>query len=284
MIRKPAVAGTFYEMDPDALKRRIEWCFQHQLGPGSVPDFIGNKRDIKGLIAPHAGYMYSGPIAAHSYKRMAEDGFPETFVIICPNHTGMGSGVSTMTEGQWETPLGLVEVDGEFAVEMIYQTPLIDSEPSAHLQEHSCEVQLPFLQYLGEKMDRNFSIVPICMMMQDMETSTEIGDSINKVTKKLGRDVVVIASTDFTHYQPYEIAYQGDKQVLEAIKVMDEKLMMTRVAELNVTMCGYGPVSSTIIASKAMGAEKAEIMKYATSGDITGDHSAVVGYASAVFL
>jgi Predicted dioxygenase len=169
-------------------------------------------------------------------------------------------------------------------VEIIYQAPLIDSEPSAHLQEHSCEVQLPFLQYLGEKHGRDFTIVPICMMMQDMETATEIGASINKVAKKLGRDVVVIASTDFTHYQPQEIAYQGDKQVLEAIKAMDEKLMMTRVAEFNVTMCGYGPVSSTIIASKAMGAKKAEILKYATSGDITGDPSAVVGYASAVFL
>jgi len=284
MIRKPAVAGTFYEGDPDSLKRRIEWCFKHQLGPGRIPDVLGNKREIKGIIAPHAGYQYSGPVAAHSYLRVAEDGLPETFLILCPNHTGMGSGVSTMSEGQWETPLGIVDIDSEFTAELMRNAPIIDSEPSAHLQEHSCEVQIPFLQYMAKKWDKEFKIVPICLWMQDLETTTEIGSAIARTCEKLGRDVVVVASTDFTHYKPQDIAYNNDKQVLEAIGNLDEKLMMKLIYELNVTMCGFGPVAATMVYTKKIGAKKAEILKYATSGDITGDKSAVVGYGSAVII
>jgi MEMO1 family protein len=279
MIRKPAVAGLFYESNPESLKNRIEWCYQHQIGPGRIPDKIDEKRTIKGLMAPHAGYQYSGPVAAHSYLELAEDGFPETVVIICPNHTGLGSGVSTMTEGAWQTPLGNVQIDEEFAIELVSQHTLMDTDPTAHLQEHSCEVQLPFLQYTSS----DFMLVPVCMWMQDLETASELGEAISETSRKIGRDVVVIASTDFTHYQPQEVAKSQDKKVLEAIKAMNEKLMMKRVADLNVTMCGYGPVAASLVASKAMGANSSEILKYATSGDATGDYSSVVGYASAVF-
>jgi MEMO1 family protein len=278
MIRKPAVAGLFYESNPESLKKRIKWCYQHQLGPGKIPDKIGKKRTIKGLMAPHAGYQYSGPVAAHSYLELAEDGFPETVVILCPNHTGLGSGVSTMIEGAWQTPLGNVQIDEEFATELVSHHTLMDTDPAAHLQEHSCEVQLPFLQYISP----DFRLVPVCMWMQDLETANELGEAIAETSHKIGRDIVVIASTDFTHYQPQEVAKAQDKQILEAIKAMNEKLMMKRVAELNVTMCGYGPVAAALVASKAMGANSAEILKYATSGDTTGDYSSVVGYASAV--
>jgi AmmeMemoRadiSam system protein B len=284
MIRKPAVAGTFYERDPDSLTGRIEWCFKHQLGPGRIPDNLGNKREIKSIIAPHAGYMYSGPVAAHSYLKLAEDGLPDTFLILCPNHTGMGSGVSSVSDGMWETPLGQVEIDSEFSLKLQENAPIIDSEPLAHLQEHSCEVQLPFLQYLAMKWDKEFKIVPICLWMQDLQTTTEIGEAIAKTSQEIGRDVVVVASTDFTHYKPQEIASNTDHQVLDAIKDLDEKTMMEKVQELNVTMCGFGTVASAIVASKIQGANKAEILKYATSGDITGDRSAVVGYASAVII
>jgi AmmeMemoRadiSam system protein B len=278
VIRKPAVAGLFYEIDPDSLRKQIEWCFKHPLGPGSIPE-IGSKRSIKGVIAPHAGYVYSGPVAAHTYHEIAEDGFPETFVILCPNHTGMGSGVSTMNQGSWETPLGLADIDSEFAELMIKNAGIIDSNPEAHLKEHSAEVQLPFLQYLNP----DFQFVPVTMWMQDIETATEIGVSIEKTASELGRDVVVIASTDFTHYQPQDIAHKQDMKVIDAIKAMDEKRMMNRVMELNVTMCGYGPVAATMVASKKMGATLCEVKKYATSGDATGDKSSVVAYASAVF-
>ncbi|MGZ7107385.1 MAG: MEMO1 family protein [Methanobacterium sp.] len=277
MIRKPAVAGIFYERNPDSLKRQIEWCFKHKYGPGKIPE-IGNKRKIKGLMAPHAGYSYSGPIAAHAYSKIVEDGFPDTFVILCPNHTGMGSAISTMIEGEWETPLGNVEIDTQFARKLV-EDGLIDSDDSSHVQEHSCEVHLPFLQYFSQ----DFRIVPISMWMQDLDISEEIGRSIKETAQELGRDIVVLASSDMTHYKPAEIASKTDKQVLEAISQLNEKLMIKRVMELNVTMCGYGPVAATIVASKELGAQNAEILKYATSGDLTGDLSAVVGYASAIF-
>lgn len=279
MIRKPAVAGAFYESDPDSLNERIRWCFEHKLGPGKLPDEVGNKRKIKGVVAPHAGYMYSGPVAAHSYYEIAKDGFPETFVVLCPNHTGLGSGVSIMIEGKWQTPLGAVEIDREFAEKLTATTDIIDPNPEAHIQEHSCEVQIPFLQYFS----RDFKIVPICMWMQDLDTAYELGISISKAAEELGIDVIVIASSDFTHYQSQDVAFQKDMQVLDAIEAMDEKLMMRRVSDLNVTMCGYGPVASTIVAAKELGASNGKIIKYATSGDITGDYYSVVGYASVVF-
>ena len=282
MIRNPAVTGAFYEADPDSLTKQIEGCFKHQLGPGRVPESIGNTRSIKSIIAPHAGYMYSGPVAAHSYIQLADDGLPETFIILCPNHTGMGSGVSTVTEGQWKTPLGLVDIDCEFAERLMEKSPIIDQDPVAHIQEHSCEVQVPFIQYLAQTAGKEFKIVPISMWMQDLVTATEIGNALAQTSKQLDRDVVIVASTDFTHYKPHDIAYNNDHQVLDAIKVLDEKEVMNRVEKLNVTMCGFGPVNAAIVYSKQMGAEEVEVLKYATSGDITGDKSAVVGYAAAV--
>ncbi|MCC7557356.1 MAG: AmmeMemoRadiSam system protein B [Methanobacteriaceae archaeon] len=279
MIRKPAVAGTFYEGTRESLKKRIEWCFKHKMGPGVIPDKIGNKRSIKGVLAPHAGYAASGPVAAHTYYKLVEDGFPETFVILCPNHYGIGSGVSAMTSGEWETPLGNVEIDQEFAQQLIQNSDIIDSESSAHLREHSCEIQIPFLQYFKE----DFKIVPVSMWMQDVETSHDIGIAIKETVETLGRDTVVIASSDFTHYEPQKAAYTKDRQVLDAIAQLDEKLMVKRVFELNVTMCGPGPVAATIVASKGLGAQNSEIIKYGTSGDVIGDKREVVGYASAIF-
>lgn len=279
MIRRPAVAGMFYESDPDSLKKRIKWCYQHPLGPGKLPGKPTNQGKIKGLIAPHAGYVYSGPVAAWSYHALAEDGLPDTAVILCPNHTGIGSGLSTMTEGAWETPLGEVEIDSQFATELLNYYPLLDDDPSAHVNEHSCEVQLPFLQDIGP----DFQMVPVCMMMQDLETARELGEAIAHTINKLERDTVVIASTDFTHYQPQEVAQAQDEKVLEAIARMDEVEMVKRIEEYNVTMCGYGPVTATMEAVQGMGAREAKILQYATSGDTGGDRNSVVGYAAALF-
>ncbi|MCC7551770.1 MAG: AmmeMemoRadiSam system protein B [Methanobacterium sp.] len=279
MIRMPAVAGMFYESDEHSLKERIKWCYLHEIGPGEIPGEIGNHRSIKGLISPHAGYPFSGPVAAHSYLELARDGMPETLIILCPNHTGIGSGLSAMTEGSWLTPLGEVEIDEPLAVALVEDYPLLDDDPSAHIKEHSCEVQLPFLQDITP----DFKIVPICMMMQDLETSRELGQSIAKISHALGKDVVVIASTDFTHYQPHEVAKAQDAKVLEAISALDEGKMIQVIQDYNVTMCGYGPVTATMVAAKAMGATEAKILKYATSGETGGDYNAVVGYGSAVF-
>jgi len=200
MIRRPAVAGVFYERNPDSLKKQIEWCFKHELGPGKIPE-MGNNRNIKGVMAPHAGYVYSGPIAAHSYSRIVEDGFPDTFVILCPNHTGIGSAISAMVEGEWETPLGNVKIDSQFGEKLIEEALIIDSDVSSHIQEHSCEVHIPFLQYFSQ----DFNIVPITMWLQDLETSEEIGKSIKETADELNRDIVVLASSDMTHYKPADI-------------------------------------------------------------------------------
>lgn len=278
MIRKPAVAGIFYEDDSESLKKRIEWCFKHSLGPGLIPE-EGNNREIKGVLAPHAGFIYSGPVAAHSYSEIVKDGFPETFIILCPNHTGIGYGVSVAKEGVWSTPLGDVEIDTEFASELLKDSRILDSDLTAHSQEHSCEVHIPFLQYF----QKEFKIVPISIWMQDLETSHEIARAIIDAIIKLERDVVIIASTDFTHYESQEVASRNDHYVLESIEQMDEKQMMDRISKLNVTMCGYGPVATTILVSKMLNASHGKLLKYATSGDITGDFSSVVGYASAVF-
>ncbi|HMK54658.1 MAG TPA: AmmeMemoRadiSam system protein B [Methanobacteriaceae archaeon] len=281
-IRKAAVAGLFYEANPRDLKRRIRWCYQHQLGPGTLPETLGAKRTIKGLIVPHAGYMYSGPVAAHSYLELARDGLPETFIILCPNHTGRGSLISTMTTGEWETPLGRVQIDTQLAQEMLKLSSIIDDEPLAHQREHSVEAQLPFIQYLAESFNKKFKIVPIAMMMQDLETATEVGKAIYEASKTLNRDVVVVASTDLTHYKSQEVASQEDKAVLDALKKMDQKVVLEVVEEYNVNMCGYGPLAATMTATKLMGASEARVLKYATSGETSGNYQEVVGYAAGV--
>lgn len=294
MIRKPAVAGIFYDNNPENLKRNIEGCFNHKLGPGKIPElgaprgfekFINenqsNSRNINihGSVVPHAGYIYSGPIAAHAYYKIVENGYPETFIILCPNHTGLGTGISIFNEGKWNTPLGNVEVDDEFANNMILNSNFIDSDISAHTKEHSCEVHLPFLQYFSN----DFKIVPVVMWMQDMETSSDIAKAIVKTAKKLKRSISIIASTDLTHYEPKSVAEKKDKFVLDAISDMDEFALLNAIETHRITMCGYGPTISTIKASRDLGAKKGEILKYVTSGDISGDLSSVVGYCSAIF-
>lgn len=275
-VRRASQAGAFYAGEKETLIEEIKGCFLHRLGPRKLPKVNpeGGRRIIA-LICPHAGYMYSGPIASHSYYAMALDGVPDSVVILGPNHTGLGSGVSLMKEGVWETPLGKMEIDSELAERILASSSLIDLDETAHAYEHSIEVQLPFLQYLyGGKL----RFVPICMMMQDLETSVEIGEGIAKASE--GRNVILIASSDMTHYESGESAKKKDKLAINAILDLDERKLDMAVRSHNISMCGYGPVISVIKASKLLGAEKAELLAYGTSGDITGDYSAVVGYAS----
>ncbi len=275
-IRYPAVAGYFYESDPEALKRRIEWCFKHRLGPGALP-IVEEKseRKIIGLVSPHAGYMYSGPVAAHSYGELARDGKPDVVVILGPNHTGLGSGISIVDSGSWKTPLGTVEIDSEVARRIVKNSEVISVDELAHEQEHSIEVQLPFLQYL---YGNDFRFVPICMMLQMRDVCIDVGRALAKALD--GLNAVIIASTDFTHYEPNDIAYNKDSKVLKAIEALDPDLMLKLVDSIPVSMCGPGPVATMLYAVKQLGATKATILKYATSGDVTGDKSSVVGYGS----
>jgi len=273
-VRSPAVAGMFYESSPEALRSRIEWCFKHGLGPGSTPKLSDGPRRIIGLVCPHAGYMYSGPIAAWSYHALAEDGRPDCFVILGPNHSGVGAAVSIMTSGMWRTPFGDAEVDSELSESILKHAEVIEDDDYAHLSEHSIEVQLPFLQYLYGKV----KFVPICMMLQTYEVAAKVGQAIAKAAAD--RDVVVIASTDFTHYAPQRIANENDEAVIGRILELDPKGVIDVVYRRNVSMCGPGPVMAMLVACKLLGASGASKLKYATSGDITGSYHAVVGYAS----
>jgi MEMO1 family protein len=199
-------------------------------------------------------------------------------IILGPNHTGLGSGVSTMTEGEWTTPLGDVPIDKELASEIVDGSDMIDVEDEAHRNEHSIEVQLPFLQFI---YPRRFKFVPICMMLQDLQTSIEIGTAVMKAAER--HNAIIIASSDWTHYEPQEIAAPKDKQAIQAALEMNEKRFQEIVEEKAVTACGYGPVTAMIHAAKLLGTKKTKLLSYQTSGDVTGDNSSVVGYAAATF-
>ena len=274
-VRRPCVSGSFYPSHPDRLKSLIEDSFNHNLGPGRLPNSPGNHRNIIAVISPHAGYMFSGPGAAHSYLHLAEEAKPDTVVILGPNHTGFGSPISMMDKGGWETPLGVVPIDENIAKELFNVSDIIDINESAHTREHSIEVQLPFLQYIYG----DFKFIPICMGYQDLETSKKVGDALAKVLKD--KEALIIASTDLTHQETQESAARKDRMIIDAILEMDETKLQDTVRRNRITTCGYGPMSVALITSKQLGAKKAELLSYHTSGDIIKDYNAVVGYMSA---
>lgn len=278
-IRKPCVANAFYAGTKAELTEQIAGCFTHRFGPGQVPRTVEHgPRKIVGLVSPHAGYMYSGPVAANGYSRLATDGMPEVFIILGPNHTGYGSGVSILTDGGWETPLGIAPIEGSLAKQIQKASKILDIDESSHTSEHSIEVQLPFIQFLFKDAAK---FIPICMMMQDLKTSREIASSIVEQCKD--KDFLILASSDFTHYEPHDSASRKDKLVIDAITRLDDAALNELGDSSRVTMCGYGPITTLIAAAKLMGGVKAELLAYRTSGDITGDKNAVVGYSSILF-
>jgi len=278
-IRRPRVAGMFYEGNAEELKAQIKSCFLHELGPRSLP--VVNEKGpgkIVGLVCPHAGYMYSGPVAAHAYYALASDGKPDTVVILGPNHTGYGSALALMKEGVWRTPLGDVEIDSETAHHIVQKARLVDVDELAHRFEHSIEVQLPFLQYI---YGSTFRFVPICFQMQDLFSAVEVGQALAEVLA--GRNAVVIASSDMTHYEPQNSAAAKDLAALKAVEAMDAKQFYSIIEARGVSACGYGPITAVITAARALGAKEAKLLCYKSSGDITGDYSSVVGYAAVCF-
>jgi len=278
-LRHPSQAGMFYAGTDQALRAQIEKCFTHKLGPGKLPKIAERElQTIIGLVCPHAGYMYSGPVAAHAYHDLAADGKPDIVVLFGPNHTGYGSALSLMKDGVWRTPLGDLEIDTVTADLILKESSVIDVDDSAHTYEHSIEVQLPFLQYLYGSA---FKFVPICFLMQDLESSREVGLAVAKALS--GKNGLVIASSDMTHYEPHQRAEQKDRMATNAAVKMDEELYFSTVETYSISTCGYGPMVAAITASKLLGAKKARLLCYKTSGDITGDFSSVVGYASMSF-
>lgn len=281
MLRKPAVAGAFYPANPETLVKTIENCFLDDSGVGEIPEmnrFDDGDYPIN-IMVPHAGYQYSGAIASHSYCSLVQNGFPEVFIILSPNHTGYGSEISVFNEGEWITPLGSVNVDSKFASAIIAESDIAEADFAAHVHEHSIEVQLPFLQYFSD----DFKIVPITMGSQSFVASNDLAKSIVEAGKKLNKSYCVIASTDLSHFNNQEKANKVDGFVLEDIEEMNEFKLFEEVIQYNITMCGYGPVMTTILVSKMTDKNNCEILAYGTSGDVTGDFTSVVGYASGIF-
>ena len=286
-VRKPAVAGQFYDGNKATLEQKIKEYFLDKRGPGKLPEANQGKKNVKGLVVPHAGYMYSGAIAANSYYYLSKNGFADTFIILGPNHTGMGSGVSIMTEGSWETPLGTVPINEALAKKL--WTGIIDKDQIAHMHEHSIEVQLPFLQFCAR--DKKFDFIPICMAMQDFETSEEVGNILANAIKDSDEKVVIIASSDFSHagfnyasmppsgVRVDKYAEKQDKLAIEKILEMDPKGLIDTVHKNNITMCGYGPVAVMLTASKMLGAKQVELLKYGTSYEVQPS-SSCVGYGA----
>ena len=265
MIREPVVSGQFYPRSPSLLQETIK-------------EFVDEKavaEEAIGVVSPHAGYMYSGPVAGAVMSRIK---FKDTFIILGPSHTGSGKPFSIMTEGIWKTPLGEVEIDSALGKQILATCRHLEEDRVAHLFEHSIEVQVPFLQYFKSDV----KIVPIILSYSSGATYKEIGKGIAEAIKGLNKEAVIIASSDMTHYEPQESASSKDAKAIEAILELDEDELLKRVEELRISMCGYAPTVSLISAAKGLGAKEAELVKYQTSGDVTGDYAGVVGYAGII--
>jgi AmmeMemoRadiSam system protein B len=273
-IRTPAVAGMFYPGEKNKLTKLIQDCFTHPFGPEENSEKKQSK--IFGVICPHAGFVYSGPIACNSIRSISSES-PELFIIVGPNHWGIGRSVATMKDCKWETPLGSVEVDSESAEEICKLSQFIESDFFSHTREHSLEVQIPILQQTFS----NFKILPISLINQSKEIAYDVGLAMSKIAKK--KNTIIIGSSDFTHYEPNDFAHEQDMALIEPILEMDVEKFYDVLQKRKVTACGYGAIASTMIACKELGATKGELLRYATSGDVTGDTSSVVGYGSIVF-
>jgi len=263
-MRYPAAADKFYPASPELLNSQLDKAFQ------------GLTREawpVIGAVVPHAGYIYSGSVAAEVYSRLPRR---ETYVLIGPNHYGTGMPVA-MSREAWQTPLGVVECDQELAEAL--EGTIIAQDEAAHLYEHSLEVQLPFLQRSFD----GFKILPISLGLQDEDTAIEVGTEIGEAVRRVGRDCTVIASSDLTHYQRLEVARKNDISVVEAVLRMEVGELYSRIYSKNISACGYGPIASTIVASRVLGATSGKLLRYATSGDVSGDYSQVVGYSAIVF-
>ncbi|NPB00626.1 MAG: AmmeMemoRadiSam system protein B [Crenarchaeota archaeon] len=291
-IREPAVAGAFYEGTREGLIRQIEWCIMHPLGPGTTrkekePDVTA----VPIVISPHAGYIFSGPIAAHSYVELNTYERPRTVIIAGPNHYGIGAPVAIMVEGVWRTPLGEVEIDTEIARELMRYCKILEPDWYAFMREHSLEVQLPFLQYF---YNNSFKIVPICMFYQGIDAAEELGRAIARViSAREPGEIVYVASTDWNHYEPHEVTVKKDLKAIERVLELDLKGFYRVISEYSISVCGYGPVGASIVAARELGVKKVRLLKHATSGDVIkvypelyGDlvySDEVVGYASIAF-
>lgn len=265
MLREPAVAGMFYEKDVPALKKHISKYIVERK----------EKYKAKAIVVPHAGYIYSGSVAGAVYSSIE---IPDLIIILGPNHTGAGKPISVMTDGIWRTPLGDIKINEPIANEIIKKCSVASKDIHAHLKEHSIEVQLPFLQYIK----KSFSFIPIVLGDYNINNLQNLSDVVAQVVKD--KEVLLIASTDLTHYEDAESAKEKDTLVLKSIETLDEENMLKEVEDKDISMCGWMPTYVVIRAAKKLGAQKGIIIKYMNSGEVSGDYNQVVGYGGAVLI
>lgn len=280
MSRKPAVAGQFYDGTETGLLSLIEQCFVGDLGPGSLPQTRQQRLGrVLGLVCPHAGYIYSGSAAAWAYSALAADGIPDTAVLLGPNHYGLGSAAAITPDDSWSTPLGTLNVDVEAAESILNNSTYAKFDSSAHAREHSIEVQLPFLQYIG---GRNTKIVPISIAHLNMADALLLAEDLGSaIAESLsGKSAVIIASTDMTHYESKSSAAAKDSLAIEKIAELDAPGLIELVYSRGITMCGVIGTAVMLTACIRLGAKTARKLTYYSSGDVTGDTDQVVGYGA----
>lgn len=263
MIRQPAVAGQFYPGTASQLRSELD----RLIPSGST------RRKVVGVISPHAGYIYSGGVAGHLFGLVE---VPETIVILGPNHHGVGVPAALSPPGEWMTPLGPVPVDAGFADLLKRHAPLVQEDATSHLYEHSLEVQVPFLQHVQPDL----RIVPLCLGFNDFDSCRALGTGIARAAAEFGRDVLIVASSDMTHYESAESARRKDDLALREVLALNPEGLLSACRRNGITMCGVVPSTVMLVAASERGATKATLEKYATSGDVTGDQRQVVAYAA----
>jgi AmmeMemoRadiSam system protein B len=268
-VREPAVAGRFYPGEPKPLADTVARC---------LTDRSPEPLRARMLMAPHAGYVYSGAIAGATYARVE---VPSRVVVLCPNHTGLGARRSLWSRGEWKLPGYSLPVDTELANEF-RDNALLEEDQLAHLREHAIEVQLPFLHALRPDV----SIVPVCLAGLRFRDCAEVGEglarAIQENERQHGERVLIVASTDMSHYIPAEVAKELDRMAIESVLAVDAKGLYETVTQHDISMCGYIPTTVALVAARALGAQRADLVRYGNSGDVSGDYGQVVGYAGAI--
>ena len=265
-ILTPAVAGKIYPRKHVRIRKK-------------VASYLGNlsnkKRKAIGVVSPHASFIYSGDIVGAVYSQIE---VPETVILLGPNHTSLGENISVMTEGTWSMPMGNISIDEVLATQLCKETSLAKPNSVAHQFEHSLQTQLPFLQYLR----KNFLIVPICLKKVDYSICKKLSKGIVNALEQTEKSALIIASSDMTHFESHKIAGEKDKKAIVKIENRDAQGLDETVRQEQISMCGVNPVTVMLLCSEKMGAQKAELIEYKTSGEVNGDKSRVVGYAGVI--
>ncbi len=269
MLREPAVAGRFYPADPTVLRNDVEAFLSSSK--------TAQRSRVIGCIAPHAGYIYSGEVAGAVFSRTQ---IPSRCIILCPNHTGRGHPLAIMKDGGWRSPLGTVPIASDLAVKLAETFPALSEDSTAHQSEHAIEVELPFLQVRNP----DIHFVPIALGTGQLLILESLGEAIAKVVQNSQEPVLIIASSDMNHYEDDAITRVKDHKAIATILALDPRGLHETVMNESISMCGFGPAVTMLTAARTLGAQKAELVQYATSAEVSGDYSTVVGYAGIIVL